>query len=151
MLRQVLGRTGILDGANRPYRWDLARPDQLGTLVERAGDADLLRDWISLGWPVWHYFGDVQAKLTAGTRVIRPGSRVLGGGSCVLEGGTRVIRGRTPEFRLQTRESRLQARESRFQARLRDPGERDRQLSFTLPSAPAQDPGALWRQAITPG
>ncbi|MFD5094752.1 hypothetical protein ACFWMR_29405 [Amycolatopsis thailandensis] len=61
----MLGRTGILDGANRPYRWDLVRPDQLGTLVERAGDADLLRDWISLDWPVWHYFGDVQAKLTA--------------------------------------------------------------------------------------
>ncbi|MFI6304193.1 hypothetical protein ACIBCH_20160 [Amycolatopsis thailandensis] len=60
----MLGRTGILDGANRPYR-DLVRPDQLGTLVERAGDADLLRDWISLDWPVWHYFGDVQAKLTA--------------------------------------------------------------------------------------
>ncbi|RSM77518.1 hypothetical protein DL991_20580 [Amycolatopsis sp. WAC 01375] len=36
MLRQVLGRTGILDGVNRPYRWDLVRPDQLGTLLERA-------------------------------------------------------------------------------------------------------------------
>jgi len=41
MLRQVLGRTGILDGVNRPYRWDLVRPDQLGTLVERAGKPSL--------------------------------------------------------------------------------------------------------------
>ncbi|GAB3731213.1 hypothetical protein GCM10027598_54040 [Amycolatopsis oliviviridis] len=37
----MLGRTGILDGVNRPYRWDLVRPDQLGTLVERAGKPSL--------------------------------------------------------------------------------------------------------------
>ena len=41
MLRQTLGRKGILDCVNRPYRWDLVRPDQLGTLLERAGKPSL--------------------------------------------------------------------------------------------------------------
>lgn len=36
-----MGRTGILDGVNRPYRWDLVRPDQLGTLLERAEEPSL--------------------------------------------------------------------------------------------------------------
>ncbi len=36
MRRQMSGRTGILGGMHRPYRWDLVRPDQLGTLLERA-------------------------------------------------------------------------------------------------------------------